>query len=272
MESMSQLWAAPWAQPLLGFLLLVALLLLVWWRAGSFFSVLDHLWHLMAGRTDVSDPTLKQMLLTSRDLERFRFTYGIKAYSLADVRKVHAWCESHGMDVATLSKAAEWVDVDDPAMLKTRPRQVVGPCVMLFVELMLTGAFAFFLLFSGVLLSTKSTEVRFFLQEQSFTHWKGDWRVDAAACASGLDGVAKTTGFNSQEAAAVCQLLTDRSAKEFIDSSRELQTGMFWACAVLLLLMAYADARRIWAFAVARDLSKRIATRKTAPDAPWVEP
>lgn len=271
MESINQLWSAPWAQPLLGMVLLAGLLALVWWRAGSFFSLLDHLWHLVAGRTDVNDPTMKAMLLTSRDLERFRFTYRIKVHSLTDVQKLHSWCQRHDVDVAALSKAGEWVDVDTPAILKPTPRRLLSPWVMVVVEVMVMYAFVLFLA-TGAVLKTKNSEIHFFLHEQTFSHWTQQWTVEVSACSSDIARVAEVTGFTSAEAALICRLLTDGLAKDVIAKYQPFQAGVLWVSLVLLFLMAYSDVRRIFAFKAARALGMRISKQEASEPVPQVEP
>lgn len=90
MDTFTSVVQSPLMQPLSMFAAAVTLLMVFWWRAGSIRSVLDRVWHLLAGRADVNDPVLKELLLNSRDLERFQFTYRLKVDSLAEVHKLHA--------------------------------------------------------------------------------------------------------------------------------------------------------------------------------------
>ena len=59
MEAFNGLVQSPWLQPLMTLLAGAVLLAWFWWRAGSIRSVLDRVWHLLAGNTDVNDPTLR---------------------------------------------------------------------------------------------------------------------------------------------------------------------------------------------------------------------
>jgi hypothetical protein len=260
LEAFNALVQSPWVQPLMAVLLGVVLLLFFWWRAGSIRSVLDRVWHLVAGRTDVNDPILKELLVNSRDLERFQFTYRLKAESLADVHKLHAWSKRHRVDIAHLSKAREWVDLTQPELIKEPHRSYVAwravLAIAVFVVIYLFGAL---LLPSGAVLQMKASGTYFRLQEASIEHPYKLWAVGGPECKSNLDTVARDTGFTRDEAALICKLLEDGQSKELIDENVAAQRWLFLGALIFLAPWFLSLFCKVAAAQAAIALRKRTA-------------
>ncbi|WP_423739680.1 DUF6216 family protein [Cupriavidus basilensis] len=111
MESLSAFVQSPLFSRLSIVITGLALLVLFWWRAGSIHSILERLWLLIAGKAEVHDPELKSIFQKNRDLEKFRFFYRLKVEPLADVRKLAAWMEVHGVGMSRLQRMRRWVDI-----------------------------------------------------------------------------------------------------------------------------------------------------------------
>lgn len=228
MEEFNGLLQSTRLQPLMTALAGLALLAWFWWRTGSIRSVLDRVWHLLAGSTDVTDPILKEVLVNSRDLERFRFTYQIKVDSLDDVHKLHAWSQQHRLDIAVLSKAREWVDVKRPDLIKEPPqayfKRKLWPA---FVFLVVVYVLGLFLLPSGALLHAKESGTYFRMQESSVQHPLWIWSISASDCKTSVDKIPGKTGFTATEATLICGLFQERKAKSFIEENQASQRWLF---------------------------------------------
>jgi hypothetical protein len=235
LEAFNALVQSPLLQPLMALLAGVVLLAFFWWRAGSIRSVLDRVWHLLAGRVDVNDPILKELLINSRDLERFQFTYRLKAESLADVHKLHAWSKQHKVDIAHLSKAREWVDVTRPELIKEPPGSYIRwrgwLAVAIVVVVYVLGAL---LLPPGALLHMKVSGTYFRAQESSLQHPLWLWSVSLSDCKTNVDAVVRDTGFTREEADLVCELLLEGEAKPLIDENQAAQRWLFGGAFVFL--------------------------------------
>ncbi|MCF2135223.1 hypothetical protein IHE27_03375 [Mycetohabitans endofungorum] len=102
MESLSTFVQSPALSPLsiiFGGLIMVGLF---WWRAGSIHIVLDRLWRLVAGKADVHDPVLKALLLESRDIEKFKYTYRLKVETMAAIHRLDKWRRTHEISMSRL--------------------------------------------------------------------------------------------------------------------------------------------------------------------------
>lgn len=273
MEAFNGLLQNPWLQPAMTALAFVALLVWFWWRTGSIRSVLDRVWHLLAGSTDVHDPILKEVLVNSRDLERFRFTYRIKVDSLDDVHKLHAWSQQHRLDIATLSKAREWVDMTQPGLIKEPPKFYVkwrlGLAFSLAVFVYLLGAL---LLSSGALLHMKASGTYFRMQESSLQHPLWFWSVSSSDCKTNVAEVERTTGFNREETELICGMLLDGKTKSLVDDNETAQRWMFVGALVLLALWSFPFLWQIGGAQAAIDLRRRMAGADQTAKEEGVEP
>lgn len=273
MEAFNALVQSPQLQQLLPLLGGAALLAFFWWRAGSIRSVLDRVWHLLAGGADVSDPTLKAILTNSRDLERFRFTYRISVTSLADVRALHAWGRQHRLDIADLSKAREWVDVTQPELIKEPAKFYIKWRVWLATGLLLTvyllGAF---LLPSGALLHMKASDRYFRLQESSLQHPLWLWSVSSSECKANVDSVVRKTGFTREETELICGMLQGGDAKSLIEENQASQRSLFVGALIPLGLWFFSMTWQLGAARAALALRRRTAVADRGPEDKGIEP
>lgn len=273
MEAFNALVQSPLLQPLVALLGGGALVMFFWWRAGSIRSVLDRVWHLLAGSTDANDPTLKEMLVNSRDLDRFRFTYRIKVDSLDDIRKLHVWSRQHRLDIATLSRAREWVDVTQSDLIKEPPIAYIRWRLWLAgILLVVVGGFVALLLPSGALLYMKTSGTYFRLQESSFQHPLWFWSFASLDCKTSVDAVVSTTGFTRDETELICGMLLDRNTKSLIDENEATQRWAFVGAMVLLFLWLSPFLWQIEGARAALDLRRRVGGEEQAVNEKGVEP
>jgi hypothetical protein len=93
-----------------------------WLRAGSIQSILERIWRLMAGKTDVCDKTLNSFIQKNRDLERFRFLYRIKVETFVDMQKLIAWVNDNNISMIRLQKMRSWIDAKDEKIVLAPPK------------------------------------------------------------------------------------------------------------------------------------------------------
>ncbi|MDQ7746335.1 DUF6216 family protein [Hydrogenophaga pseudoflava] len=273
MEAFNGLLQSPWLQPAMPTLAFVALVAWFWWRTGSIRSVLDRVWHLLAGSTDVNDPILKEVLVNSRDLERFRFTYRIKVDSLDHVHKLHAWSQQHRLDIATVSKAREWVDVTRSDLIKEPPSAFIRRRGWLAGLLLATvyglGAL---LLPSGALLRMKASGTYFRLQESSLQHPLWLWSVASSDCKTSVDAVVRKTGFTKEETGLMCGMLQGDGAKSLIEENQATQRWLFVVALIPLGFWFFSTTWQLGAARAALALRRRAAVTDQGPEDEGVEP
>lgn len=273
MEAFNSLLQSLWLQPAMPTLAFVALLAWFWWRTGSIRSVMDRVWHLLAGSTDVNDPILKEVLVNSRDLERFRFTYRIKVDSLDDVHKLHAWSQQYRLDIATLSRAREWVDVKRSDLIKDPPSAYIQKRLWLAALLLVVvyglGAL---LLPSGALLRMKASGTYFRLQESSLQSPLWLWSASSADCKANIDAVVRKTGFTREETDLICRMLQGDEAKNLIEENQATQRWLFAGALIPLGFWFFSTTWQLGAARAALALRRRTAVADQRPEEKGVEP
>lgn len=197
---------------------------LFWWRAGSIHTVLDRFWRLVAGKTDVHDPVLKSLLLESRDIEKFQYTYRLKAETMADVRRFAAWMKAHGVGMPRLQKMRRWIDLTSAEVVCQPPRHYVlshfvfGCLIMLSIlgiGQLVTSHDAY--------LQMRTSKVWFKTDAVTVKAPLEDWSFDVGKCEADRSGLAQLTGFNASETDVICNALKDDSLKDLVKRTVEWQ-------------------------------------------------
>lgn len=212
-----------------------------WWRAGSIYSMLDRLWRLVAGKTDVHDPVLKSLLQESRDIEKFIFTYRLKVRTVADIHRLQTWLKTHEIGISQLQKIRRWVDFKVAELVSPPPRnfaitRIVFGCVAVFV---------------AICISPVSTSHNAYLQMRVSKVWfKTDgitvqapferWSFDSAACSESRANLMQLTGFNAVEADAICSAFKDGSLKGLIKETVRWQMGLGLVGVLIAIALACA--------------------------------
>lgn len=255
MESISLLVQSPLFLQLSGPIVVITLVGLYWWRAGSIHSVFDRLWRLVAGKAEVQDPVLKAFMQKNRDMEQFRFTFGLKVETQADLHRLLAWIEGNAFDIARLQKVRRWID--------TRSEHVVaGPPKSYFIgKLLVILACAVGVFAASTALSSQSAWLQmrksgiWFSTDGTSVHDVFDrWSFDATVCEKDASHLMRLTGFLESEAASTCSALSDgsltRIVTQTVENQRMIGAAVDGIAIVLLIssifgISAAAEARRM---------------------------
>jgi len=213
-----------------------------WWRAGSIHAVLDRLWRLVAGKADANDPVLKAMLQESRDIEKFQYTYRLKAETLAAIHKLDAWTKAHNVGLSRLLRIRRWVDLTSPEIVLQPPKRYVP--LHLGIALVAVSAFAAI----GPMAATPNA----YLQMRASKTWfktdgtsvkaiREGWSIDQSSCAKDRPKVALTTGFNEKESEMICRALKEDGLRDFVKKTVTFQawTGVVAALAAAIFALSH---------------------------------
>ncbi|MCG1017232.1 MULTISPECIES: DUF6216 family protein [Burkholderiaceae] len=242
MESLSTFVQSPALSPLsiiFGGLIMVGLF---WWRAGSIHIVLDRLWRLVAGKADVHDPVLKALLLESRDIEKFKYTYRLKVETMAAIHRLDKWRRTHEISMSRLQKMRFWIDTTSHEMVRQPPRHYVlihlaWACLALFP---ISGISQ--LVGSGdAYLQTRTSKVLFKTDAVTVKAPLGGWSFDSAKCVADKAGLAQLTGFNASEIDAICNALKDDSLKALVKQTLKEQAWVAIAVVLVAVVVALSN-------------------------------
>lgn len=94
-------------------------------RAGSMHFLRDRAWRLMGGKSDFLTPELQKLKLESRELEHFRFEFGVPAKSIRDIELFEQWISAHKISLKDVTIAKEYIDWTDYTHLKTKQKNLI---------------------------------------------------------------------------------------------------------------------------------------------------
>lgn len=202
---------------------LTLMIALFWWRAGSVYSLLERLWRLIAGSTDVSDAKLKVFMRDVRDLERFRFMYGLRVESKIELHAMLDWLKTHSIGIADAQHAKKWINIKTESV-------IIKPANSCFLKIGLIITLSFGVMVASewlgsskyAWLSMKETRTSFLTDGQTVKSLMSDWSFNASQCASNQVQSLKT-GFSDKEIKILCSSIKTNEMAEFVKSSVEFQ-------------------------------------------------
>lgn len=241
MEPISALVQSPLFIKLSGPVAIVMFVALFWLRAGSIHSVLERLWRLAAGNAEVQDQKLKRFVHEIRDLEKFRFIYGLKVDSIAELHRLLAWLDSYAIGIARAQRARRWIDLKSQDVIVSPSRKYfVGKTAVALLCVFLTVAASEIISYPSGLFETKVSKVWFLMDTQSVRHIMGDWAIDPSVCGKGVSEVQRLTGFSESESGTICKAFQDNSLQQVVrDAVKQQQwTGIAIAVFALAFLIS----------------------------------
>lgn len=235
-----------------------------WWRAGSIQSILERIWHLIAGKTDVHDPALKSFFQKNRELEKFRFLYGVKVDTSVDMQKLLTWLDKHNIGTLTLRKMRPWVDTGTEEIIR-QPPKYYAKSRMAFATVALIVFFSathfgssqaayFKMRASGVWFATDTTRVRALWDGWWF---RDGWSFDASDCAD-ESKIIHETKFSETETQSICKSLKDGELRSLTKETIKLQLWFGGIAALAALAIAIPNLWSVIAAMNAENMRKKL--------------
>lgn len=242
-------------------LLMLVMIVLFWWRAGSIHSLLERFWQFIAGKGDIHDPELKEFLQKNRDMEKIRFILRLKLDDPEDVVKLRDWQKRFRVPIASIQKARRWFDIRTNEVVTSPPksffRQKGG--WMILIGLTILGA--------SVLMTSKSALLKmngsgtWFLSDVKNIREPalfGGWSIGLESCRSNLEGLAKISGFSLSEVTALCQGVDSGSYKKYVESTIHDQNVVAVAGEILAVLAMFMVLYQMMGAEEARKIEMQV--------------
>ncbi|WP_454719478.1 MULTISPECIES: DUF6216 family protein [Cupriavidus] len=245
---------------------LIAVAWLIWRRTKSTHSLMTRIWLWFDRNSKNNDRTISDFLDDQTALMQFRFTTGVPARTLPQAHRLIGWIKSNEENIDAIKACGDYFDIELPGLrgeerLPSKIQQVMlaGAFVILFVfaSLAILGAAQ-----SSAFLRTKATGISFLLFSDRVVMFWSDETFSAKQCNGGHSEIRKRTGFNEDEANAVCKLFADGSAKTYVSENVRSQRVIF---PFLSLILAFPSALSFGQFmcgARARAMSKRLERKR----------
>lgn len=238
MDSISLFAQSPLFSPLAAVLAGVALIGIFWWRAGTIHCVLDRLWRLMAGKTEIQDPALKEFDKRNRDLERFRFVYRLNIATLDDANRLIRWLEEHGLNIAMLQKIRRWVDVNSTDVVLEPPNSyILHRLIAAVLAVFVMATINHFAASNSAFLQMRESKIWFKTDLKTVDGPFDAWSFNLEECEKDKEAIKLKTGFQDSETIAICTSLKDGGLTKIVKKTVKLQrwTGAFTTSAALAI-------------------------------------
>ena len=197
----------------------------IYWRVGSTHSMMDRVWHLIFGKMAIKDEKLATFIEASRDVDKFRFVYGLRIGRKEDIHRFLAWIDERQLDIQTIQQIRRWFDPKAKAFISPPPKRFrrwhVGFSVITIA--FLTGCFAVTAT-SFALLQTKGSKIWFLSDGRVIKSLADNWSVELSGCEkSEVVEFLKQKQFTPTESSAVCNGIKDGSLERLIQGGIKQQ-------------------------------------------------
>lgn len=214
------------------------LLLFFWYRAGSTHSIMERMWRIVAGSTSISDPRLAAFMQETRELERFRFIYGIRIASLADLHRLLAWRARYRVPVVDIQLMRDWFDIKVESLFR-RPSHL-AIAYKLAICLILFGGFvtaSFYAVTQPALFKTNTSNVWFKtdgITLEPLFQWE---HVSLHDCSKADAMSLQSMGFTAYEQEVICNGARDGSLQPLIEKAKTSTRKLGLSLQLILLVI-----------------------------------
>ena len=173
--------------PVIGALVVVALLAWLCWRTRSTHPVLMRTWRLLMGRCGVADREVGRLIEARDRLIRFRFFFDLPVRTLAQAKRIGRWASQQDEDLSAVAACGNLFDLEACRLreeaLPSRSTQV-GRVLLVAAFAVVVAVLLLATATNRALLQFRQSGVWFSMSADSAVALRGDARLDAAQCAS----------------------------------------------------------------------------------------
>lgn len=217
METLTSLAQNPLFIKVFGTVGPIAFTIFFWRRVGSIYSILEHMWRLIAGKSEPRNDILNNFIRENRELERFRFVYGLKIRSSKQLNTLLIWINDNDLAISQIKHIWRWIKISDRVNITFSKRIEYRKIIFVFVTIIPV------LFISIYLISCGRTFIHFknsgaWLSIDQNTVQRAIWgaQIDLQSCNNEPDLVAKTINFSEPEVTVLCQAFKDNSMEGVI--------------------------------------------------------
>ncbi|WP_157071973.1 DUF6216 family protein [Cupriavidus sp. HPC(L)] len=225
-------------------------------RTGSWRLLMERIWRIAAGKSDISDDRINEWTRELHEVERFRFMYGFKVETVQEVHELINWIRSCRIRFREACKAAHWIAVDKSITLYQPSSRFYKKGIAALAALYFAMAAPLMIGSSGwELLRIKETGTWFVtdgVRAMSF-----GWKVKKGVCGP-AQWVAASTEKAKHDIEIVCKGIVGGSLAKFVDESRSKTKWIWIGIAVPIFLALVKVCKDLWSAVAARRIAKEL--------------
>lgn len=251
----------------------IAFLLYVYTRAGSMHFLRDRIWRLMGGKSDFLIPDLQKLKLEARELEHFRFEFGIPASTIRDIELFERWISDNIISLKDAATAKEYIDWSDYKQLRIKEKNftILRKLFTYFGIFTLTSAALFFFIAIPNYLMASFEDSPFFYistKETKFSILGGD-TLDSTSCKEKeiLSRLSQKNEFPLDRLQSICRAYTSEeqisSLKKRINEQKSAALALALFFVLLMIYFARESAKVFAAQRIQKNLEAKQVARST---------
>lgn len=253
-------------------IIFVVFLLYVYTRAGSMHFLRDRIWRLMGGKSDFLIPDLQKLKLEARELEHFRFEFGIPANTIRNIELFEKWISDNEIylkDAAAAKEYIDWADYDN-LNIKRKNLTLSRKIFASFGFFFLASATSFFLAATPNYLMASFDDSPFFYISTKETKLSifGGVAVDSTTCKeeATLATISQENGFPLHRLKIICNAYDDedqlKTLKKRINEQKMAAITLAIFCALAMFFFARESAK----VSAAQRIKKILDAKKAASE------
>jgi len=196
-------------------------------RSGSIYALLERIWRLIAGKGEVSDKNLNEFMQEIRDLEKFRFMYGLKVETKDELHKLLEWLRKNSIDIGSAQRARRWIDSKSTELIRLPPKNYLRiKGVMASICILLVMVFVQVSTYQFALLQMKASKTWLLADSKVVSGFLGNWTIDKAQCLANLGNVSTVGGLTKTETTLICEALKGDTLKQIVIDTVKAQRSL----------------------------------------------
>ena len=238
---------------------------LVWRRTRSTHSLMTRLWARFDRNSKNTDQAIATFLSGQTNLMQFRFTTGVPARTLAQAHKLINWTSAHNENIDAVKACGEYFDIERPGLKEPSKLPgiwTLGPLFTIFITFFVAASLvAVGAIQSSAILRTKDSGLTFLLSKDNAVMLWSDVSFGTKQCKEDRAAITLATEFKGFEVDAICDLIVDGRASEYVRTNVQLQRVMLpfisgFLATIALMCLAYVSCG-VNANAMSARLAKR---------------
>ncbi|MDH0098972.1 DUF6216 family protein [Ectopseudomonas hydrolytica] len=246
----------------------IAFLLYVYTRAGSMHFLRDRIWRLMGGKSDFLIPDLQKLKLEARELEHFRFEFGIPATTIRDIEQFEHWISDNIISLKDAATAKEYIDWSDYNQLRIKEKNftLLRKLFTYFGIFTLTSAALFFFIAIPNYLMASFEDSPFFYistKETKFSILGGD-TLDSLSCKEKevLSRLSQENEFPLDRLQSICSTYASEEKISLLKKRISEQKSAALALALFFVLLMIYFARESTKVFAAQRIQKNLEAKQ----------
>lgn len=237
----------------------IVFLAYIYKRAGSMHFLRDRIWRLMGGKSEFLIPDLQKLKLEERELEHFRFEFGIPASTIEDIELFEKWISKNKISLKDAAAAKGYIDWADYRNLKIKEKSL--PFLRTFFRYSglaaLFSAALFFLAATPNYLMASFDDSPFFYvstKETRFSVFGGDV-LDSSSCKEKdeLVNFSQNNNFPLERLHSICDVYNSEEQLNSLKSRiNEQKAAAFSLILLSIVVMVYFSLKSAKIFAAER--------------------